>query len=180
MSLTSYRAAPPRDRNGAATVQTGAAADVRAGSISNCVLCRPGSDRLSRGLSRSTMGAGGFNGRVRNGIGWNSPARTTRSAKDAKTIRSVISWIRYQAWNGAAQSSANRAIRTSKLNALLRLHAWPIDVVVFHGSQAKPGFEVSFPLRCFQRLSRPHIATRQCRWRDNRSTRGASIPVLSY
>ena len=78
------------------------------------------------------------------------------------------------------RSSANRAIRTSKLNALLRLHTWPIDVVVFHGSQAKPGFEVSFPLRCFQRLSRPHIATRQCRWRDNRSTRGASIPVLSY
>ena len=80
----------------------------------------------------------------------------------------------------AACDQANRAIRTSKLNALLRLHAWPIDVVVFHGSQAKPGFEVSFPLRCFQRLSRPHVATRLCRWHDNRSTRGASIPVLSY
>ena len=76
--------------------------------------------------------------------------------------------------------SYNRAISTSKLNALLRLHTWPIDGVVFPGSQAKPGFEVSFPLRCFQRLSRPHVATRQCRWRDNRSTRGASIPVLSY
>ena len=75
---------------------------------------------------------------------------------------------------------ANRAIRTSKLNALLRLHTWPIDVVVFHGSQAKPGFEVSFPLRCFQRLSRPHLATRQCGWRHNRSTRGAFVPVLSY
>ncbi len=75
---------------------------------------------------------------------------------------------------------ANRAIRTSKLNALLRLHTWPIDVVVFHGSQAKPGFEVSFPLRCFQRLSRPYLATRQCGWRHNRSTRGTSIPVLSY
>ena len=32
----------------------------------------------------------------------------------------------------------------------------PIDVVVFHGSQARPGFEVGFPLRCFQRLSRPY------------------------
>jgi hypothetical protein len=41
-------------------------------------------------------------------------------------------------------------------------------------------FEVGFPLRCFQRLSRPHIATLLCRWRDNRSTRGVSIPVLSY
>jgi hypothetical protein len=44
----------------------------------------------------------------------------------------------------------------------------------------KPGFEGSFPLRCIQRLSRPHMATRRCRWRDNRYTRGASIPVLSY
>ena len=44
----------------------------------------------------------------------------------------------------------------------------------------KPGFEGSFPLRCIQRLSRPHVATRRCRWRDNRYTRGASIPVLSY
>ncbi len=42
------------------------------------------------------------------------------------------------------------------------------------------GFEGGFPLRCFQRLSRPHIATRRCDWRHNRSTRGASIPVLSY
>ena len=39
---------------------------------------------------------------------------------------------------------------------------------------------VSFTLRCFQRLSRPHFATRPCRWRDNRCTIGASTPVLSY
>jgi len=75
---------------------------------------------------------------------------------------------------------ANRAIRTSKLNALPRLHTWPINEVVFLGSQGKPGFEMSFPLRCFQRLSRPHLATRQCSWRHNRSTRGAFVPVLSY
>src|SRR4051812_38871337 len=37
-----------------------------------------------------------------------------------------------------------------------------------------------FPLRCFQRLSRPYIATRQCHCSDNRNTRGTSIPVLSY
>jgi hypothetical protein len=50
------------------------------------------------------------------------------------------------------------------------------------GSQA-PGrshLQASFPLRCFQRLSLPHIATRQCHWRDNRYTRDASTPVLSY
>ena len=37
-----------------------------------------------------------------------------------------------------------------------------------------------FTLRCFQRLSRPYIAARQCRWHDNRYTIGMSIPVLSY
>ena len=44
----------------------------------------------------------------------------------------------------------------------------------------KTYLETSFPLRCFQRLSLPHLATRQCHWRDNRCTRGASTPVLSY
>src|SRR5687768_11944967 len=44
----------------------------------------------------------------------------------------------------------------------------------------KSHLEASFPLRCFQRLSLPHIATRRCHWRDNRYTRGASTPVLSY
>ena len=40
--------------------------------------------------------------------------------------------------------------------------------------------EAGFPLRCFQWLSLPDIATRQCHWRDNRYTRGPSILVLSY
>ena len=44
----------------------------------------------------------------------------------------------------------------------------------------KSHLEASFPLRCFQRLSLPHLATRRCHWRDNRYTRGASTPVLSY
>ena len=40
--------------------------------------------------------------------------------------------------------------------------------------------EARFPLRCFQRLSLPNIATRPCHWHDNRNTRGSSTPVLSY
>ena len=43
-----------------------------------------------------------------------------------------------------------------------------------------PYLEASFTLRCFQRLSQPHSATLLCRWRDNRCTVGAFIPVLSY
>jgi hypothetical protein len=37
-----------------------------------------------------------------------------------------------------------------------------------------------FALRCFQRLSRPYLATQLCRWQNNWYTRGMSIPVLSY
>src|ERR1017187_1625528 len=38
----------------------------------------------------------------------------------------------------------------------------------------------SFPLRCFQRLSVPAIATRRCTWRCSRDTSGLSDSVLSY
>jgi hypothetical protein len=75
---------------------------------------------------------------------------------------------------------ADRAISTGKLNASPRLHTRPINVVVYHGSQGRTRFEVGFPLRCLQRLSRPYIATLHCGWRHNSSTRGTSIPVLSY
>jgi hypothetical protein len=64
---------------------------------------------------------------------------------------------------------AERAISTGKLRTLLRFHTRPIDVVVFHGSSGRTRFEGGFPLRCLQRLSRPHIATLLCGWRHNRS-----------
>src|SRR6185369_4618941 len=40
------------------------------------------------------------------------------------------------------------------------------------GSRApgKSHLGASFPLRCFQRLSLPHIVTRRCHWRDNQYT----------
>jgi len=53
-------------------------------------------------------------------------------------------------------------------------------VVVFHGLSGKINLENCLALRCFQRLSVPHLATRPCSWQNNRSTRGASNPVLSY
>jgi hypothetical protein len=81
---------------------------------------------------------------------------------------------------GNESDQANRGISTGKLNALPRLHTRPINVVVSHASQGNARLEVGFPLRCIQRLSRPYIATLHCGWRHNRSTRGTSIPVLSY
>src|SRR5664279_4261065 len=55
-------------------------------------------------------------------------------------------------------NQANRTISTGKLHALLHFYTRPINVVVYHGSQGNSRFEVGFPLRCFQRLSRPYIA----------------------
>ncbi len=72
------------------------------------------------------------------------------------------------------------AIRTGSLSALPRVYVRPIDVVVYHGPLGRRCLEVGFPLRCFQRLSGPFIATRHCGWRHNRSTSGTSTPVLSY
>src|ERR1700712_3578029 len=43
--------------------------------------CRPGDDLLSQVLRHSTIGAGAFDGRVRDGIGSGHSARATRPAK---------------------------------------------------------------------------------------------------
>ena len=73
----------------------------------------------------------------------------------------------------------DRAISTGKLNASPRLHTQPINVVVFHGSMITY-LEGGFPLRCFQRLSRPCIATQLRSWQNDWCTRGMFTPVLSY
>ncbi|PRD50662.1 hypothetical protein C5749_19360 [Sphingobacterium gobiense] len=62
----------------------------------------------------------------------------------------------------------------------LPLHLRPINVVVSHGPVRKPNLVAGFALRCFQRLSTPHVATQPYTWRHNWFTRGASSPVLSY
>jgi len=59
------------------------------------------------------------------------------------------------------------------------VHCPPIQLVVYQRSK-RCGLEVSFPLRCFQRLSPPDIATQRCAWRHNWHTSGRSTPVLSY
>ena len=156
------------------------------------ILDRPGNDLLSRVLRHSTISAEKFNGRVRDGIGFWLLAQATGPAKDMASIRvffAALSSVRGRARCSQFVSvadidhendQADRAISTGKLSTLLHLHTRPINVVVFHGSQGISRFEVGFPLRCIQRLSRPYIATLHCGWRHNRSTRGTSTPVLSY
>ena len=101
----------------------------------------------------STIGAEEFNGRVRDGNGFRLLARTTRSAKDGKcklafsvhpfgspsfeTHRSAAALLRTRFPEWALEMRTikiDRAIRTGKLNALLRLHTRPINVVVYDGS----------------------------------------------
>ena len=75
MSLTSYRAAPPRAKC-VRLIRAGWRRWARSGAVVVCVsrdvfaMCGSGGDRLSRALRHSTMGAGVFNGRVRDGIGF--------------------------------------------------------------------------------------------------------------
>src|SRR3974390_1043439 len=54
------------------------------------VLGRPGSDLLFQVLRLSTIGAGEFYGRVRDGIGYRPPARTTRPAKDECEAKMLV------------------------------------------------------------------------------------------
>src|SRR5205085_11118002 len=72
MSLTSYRAAPPRVNFRVWVPSLGGPAG-------------PGSDLLFRALGRSTIGAEGFHGRVRDGIGCWPLAIATRPCGDQRT-----------------------------------------------------------------------------------------------
>jgi hypothetical protein len=64
------------------------------------------------------------------------------------------------------------------------VHLPPINPVICRGSYLTKSGDArlgeGFPLRCFQRFARPHVATQRCRSRDNWRTSGASTPVLSY
>ena len=89
MSLTSYRAAPPRAMLSAAGrlgLGLRDAVGPRGGhwdrSREMGVLVRPGGDLLSRILRCSTIGAAALNGRVRDGIGCIAAAMATRPDQD--------------------------------------------------------------------------------------------------
>ena len=132
----------------------------------------------------STMGAKGLNCCVRDGNRWVPFAISTgkdwRKREEGRG-RPSLQDREEGSWGG---SQATRSISTGQLSALPRVHFPPIELVIFQrpsgGKPREIGLGRGFPLRCFQRLSLPNIATRRCRWRDNRNTRGSSTPVLSY
>ena len=194
MSLTSYRAALPRVRAACGAAGSPRVVVCGGGAIVSerfAFLSRSGGDLLSHVLRRSTIGATALNGRVRDGIGCFARAMATRPGKKRSAFRGHLAVVpealsklllteEGSGLSSSGSNQANRAISTGQLNALLRVHLRPIDVVVFHGSQGIPCFEGGFTLRCLQRLSCPFIATQHCRWHDNWSTSGTFTPVLSY
>ncbi len=104
------------------------------------IFSRPGSDLLFHTLRCSTISAEAFNGRVRDGIGFRRFAIATKPAKDK---------IKYLTNGENENNQVNRTISTGKLHTLLRFHIRPINVVVFHDSQGKPGFEGASRLDAF-------------------------------
>ena len=163
-------------------------------------LCRPGSDLLSRVLRRSTIGAGEFHGRVRDGIGCISP-RHDHQAGEGQELGSPLTGelsVKIGLWRLLGRIVLLCLVHPFGWTGIMRAMK-PIELLVpvsfTHCCASTPGlstwwsstaligstgFEVRFPLRCLQRLSSPYVATLQCGWRHNRSTRGMSIPVLSY
>ena len=112
--------------------------------------CGPGGDLLFRALRRSTIGAEGFHGRVRDGIGCfapryghqagkTAPSQLAKGDPDGKRVVREVSVVRAAVaaapvtWCGA--QVRYRAISTGQLHGLPRFHLRPINVVVYHGSQ---------------------------------------------
>jgi hypothetical protein len=83
---------PPRNEPAAALIKPtrdrGEIKDLDEGSrpFRPSALGKPGDDLLSRVLRRSTIGAGAFHGRVRDGIGCGRSAKITRPAKGGDGI----------------------------------------------------------------------------------------------
>ena len=172
--------------------------------VRGLVLGRPGDDLLSRVLRHSTIGAEAFNGRVRDGIGFWAPRSDHRTGEEQEQAnfegsgqwavgnrgsvpqlptaysRLPVFLVRLErTWITRAIKPIERLVLVSST----RCRAYTSSLSTWSSSTALIGstrFEVGFPLRCLQRLSRPYIATLHCGWRHNSSTRGTSIPVLAY
>ena len=146
----------------------------------------PGAGLLSP--IKSIISARELNFWVREGI------RCDLSARSTQTLHSnfkfpekswqfdYISSKQLPACAGRSQSQflwLNVVISTPRLNTLLCLHLKPIKLIVYKWP-IKSNLGDSFTLICFQRLSKPNIATLRCPWQDSRYTRGSSFSVLSY
>ncbi len=156
---------------------------------------------LPPGGPGSTIRAAGFHFRVRDGIGWIPRAIATGHKgrawvlgvcwSCAVLLRESVPPSRVLLWPIGGPAWCSRPVKphgplvrlgcSACAPCTCRLSTW-WSPTALQGSLAPGKIHLwrGFPLRCFQRLSRPDLATRHCRWHDNRYTRGRSVPVLSY
>jgi hypothetical protein len=158
---------------------------------------------LPPGGPGSTIRAAGFHFRVRDGIGWIPRAiatghkgpgvglgRRSRSRAPPRIQEPCMcagSLLSMQLrWTGEVEpvkphGPLVRLGCSAHAPCTCRLSTW-WSPTALQGDQVpgKTHLWRGFPLRCIQRLSLPDVATRHCHWRDNRYTRGRSVPVLSY
>ena len=156
----------------------------------------------------STISAGELNCRVRDGTGWTLTALATNThTRFSLLVFSLVqqpqTWLtpsaghaliftavlphrfsltsaHFPASQGQSPRPLVRVSSTHYCASTSRLSSSSSSSGLSGSRQGESRLEVSFPLRCFQRFSAPEIATRPCRWRDNRRTSAPSTPVLSY
>ena len=173
-------------------------------------MSKPDDVLLSREIHPTIIGAEAFHGPVRDGKGWDHLAMVVRQKRTTFCSQAARSGElqKIQIGRSRPRRMARRlrsldsqpTSRTRQHDYGIKPHGQLVPVSFRPYSPSTPGLstswsrttlkggqasgkthlQASFPLRCFQRLSLPHVATRQCHWRDNRYTRGASTPVLSY
>ena len=73
------------------------------------------------------------------------PCSCTESQGNERSRRRLRPTITMITDSDHESNQADRAISTSQLNASPRLHIWPINVVVFHGSDREHSFQGGFP-----------------------------------
>ena len=162
----------------------------------------PGDVLLSLEIQPTIIGAKAFHCPVRNGKEWDHPAMVARLSllSRAGTGPHLTNSFRCYKAHTVCVCSLELLLSNKLYGYRIKPYEQLVSVSLTSHNASTPDLstswsrttlqgdlvsgksylEASFPLRCFQRLSLPHIATLLCRWRDNRITRGASIPVLSY
>ena len=127
-------------------------------------------------LLRSTIGVARLNFSVRDGKRW--------------IPRAITTLISYQGIIHGEQDSnlESRGKQSAESLGLLVPLGWDIATLTpaayprrrLRRPSGISNLGAGFALRCFQRLSNPHLGTRRCSWRNNRYARGMSNTVLSY
>ena len=153
---------------------------------------------------KSIVAAEGLNHRVRNG-NWCVPLAMATAQKNRLSMRwSSGSASHLQCTETGAPDRRTRphqgtpqrhvmdhtSVMTKPMVRLVPVSSGPFDIRPYtpglstwwssRGLMGTIHLEGGFTLRCFQRLSLPHVATQHCTERHNWYTRGVSNPILSY